>query len=177
MRLFVGLDIPAALAGDLARVVPSGIRGLRPVLPGDMHLTLHFIGVQDKNAVVAALGEVTAAPFEVDVGGLGFFGFRDGRRVLWAGIAESEALSSLHRATAAALARVGFEPESRPYRPHLTLARIDRSGRRAELGSFVAAEAEMPLGRFAVREFALYDSAADPSPLRYTRLARFPLVQ
>lgn len=175
MRLFVGIDVPSTLAGELARALPAPFAGLRPVLPEDMHLTLHFLGAIEPTTVEAALAEVRCSAFVVEVGGFGIFRFRDGRRVLWAGIVESAALAALHDATGSALAGIGFRPDTRPYRPHLTLARIDRKGRRIRLERFVASPDDRPLGRFEVREFVLYDSAPAGGPRRYVRLGSFPL--
>lgn len=175
MRLFVGLDVPPDLAVELARAVPEPFPGLRPVPPEDIHLTLHFLGAIDRSAVERVLADVRAEAFAIDVSGLGMFRFRDGRRILWAGIVDSAPLTALHRAAGDALAGIGYRPESRPYRPHLTLARVDRRGRRRRLDGFDPASAARPLGRFEVNEFVLYDSASNGTLQGYTRLRRFAL--
>jgi len=97
--------------------------GVRPVAPERLHLTLHFLGaVPDDRfeAVAAALALGPSAPIEL----------RLDRGEVWPrGIAVlgpaavPPALTALHARLAGALTGAGVTPESRPYRPHVTLAR------------------------------------------------------
>src|SRR5258707_11917370 len=131
-RLFVAVDLGAkvrraleALEGELRPLA----RDARWVAPQDAHLTLAFLGSMEEAAVPelsAALGQVAAraAPFELRVQGGGAFGSSKKPRVLWAGVeGDTGALAALHARTEAALQPLGYQPESRPYRPPLTLAR------------------------------------------------------
>ena len=98
----------------------------RPTPPEQLHLTLHFLGALPA-ARIEALGDALAqraapavAPFELQL---------DRAEVWPRGLAvlcpaaPPPALAALHAAQAATLLRLGLQPETRPYRPHLTLAR------------------------------------------------------
>ena len=134
MRSFVAIELPSEARRRLGTLVAglreAGVRGLRPVNPEAVHLTLKFLGdvpASQLDAVSAALEGAAAAadPFDLELRGLG--GFPDLRRprVLWVGIGgDLEALQRLYEALEESLAPLGFPPEGRAFTPHLTLARL-----------------------------------------------------
>ena len=109
----------AALGRDVAR----RSRG-RAVSPENAHLTLAFIGDVSKESlpVLQAVGDrVPKAGFVVSFDSLGAW---RASGVAWiAPAALPPALITLHSSLADALVRAGFELETRPFRPHVTLAR------------------------------------------------------
>lgn len=120
-----------ALWPDLA--VSRSLAELRPVLhypkarwshPLDLHLTLAFLGEltpAELACAEAAAGRVSASAFPVSVDTLGVF---RRSRVLWCGPSQaSTGLLDLVERLQSQLTLCGFEPEGRPYRAHLTLAR------------------------------------------------------
>lgn len=169
LRLFVGLAVPVALAERLADLQPERGPGIRLVAPADMHVTLHFLGQAEPETVCAALGAVDARPFSLSITGTGSFRLRNGGRIVWAGVDVPAGLEALHAATARALATLGFEPEHRPFRPHITLARLKP---RAD-GAPASGAAE--LGSFAVDAFVLYRSDNEGGASHYRAIERFPL--
>ena len=102
------------------------------------------------------------------VTGLGLFPERGAPRVLWLGVSLSEPALALQRACEAAAVSVGFPPEERPFRPHLTLGRWKDRARRPELPA-------VDLGPLPVEEIVLYGSDLAPGGAVHTPLARFPL--
>jgi RNA 2',3'-cyclic 3'-phosphodiesterase len=131
-RAFVALTLPEALREYLRGVQrclsDNGVRA-RWVQPASMHLTLKFLGqlpLHQVAAVIAALDRVAddCPPLQLTADELGGFPHRYRPRVLWMGIGgEHERLCGLQEAIEAALATLGWSPEKRPYRGHLTLAR------------------------------------------------------
>ena len=109
----------AALGRDVAR----RCRG-RAVSPENAHLTLAFIGdvANDALPVLQSVGDrVPKTGFVVNFDSLGAW---RASGVAWIAPAVlPPALLTLHSTLADALARVGFELETRPFRPHVTLAR------------------------------------------------------
>lgn len=174
-RLFVALPVPCPVSTQLARLQPPGDGGVRLVAAGDMHCTLHYLGTRSITETGDALRSVVAAPFDVKVAGLGCFSLRGGRRILWAGVEPGKPLQRLHIATAAALAAIGFEPERRTYRPHVTLARLAAEAPRGLAAAFTRAPESGPALAFACREFALYESRTEPEGARYRVLESFAL--
>jgi 2'-5' RNA ligase len=103
-------------------------RSMRFVGADHLHLTLVFIGEVSESgapAVVTAMQQdIPVAPFEIAFGGIGTFPPRGAPRVLWLGtIGGAEEAIALQAVVAGRLAVAGVAPESRPYKPHLTLAR------------------------------------------------------
>ncbi|GAI25354.1 unnamed protein product, partial [marine sediment metagenome] len=98
--------------------------------PYSIHLTLKFLG----NIAVDRTGEVAKAmkeavqgisPFHLEVKDLGVFPNLRRVQVAWVGISgEVDKLSQLQKYIESTLAPLGFAPESRPFTPHLTLARL-----------------------------------------------------
>ncbi len=121
----------------------GGPRGLRRVATADLHLTLFFLGTPPeaawRSAWEAACGAAAghAAP-ELVLDRFGCFPRPGAERVLWAGVggAGLVPLRALQAAIEAAVTGAGFEPESRPWAPHVTLARVRgaRPGRPAGSG-------------------------------------------
>lgn len=151
MRLFIALSIPDEVRRELARA-QAGLRGLpvRWADPAGIHLTLQFLGETAEGSVpplLAALAAVPATTFPLRLAGLGAFPNLRQPRVVWAGLdGDLAALARLQAAVLAATAPLGFVPEERPFRPHLTLGRV-----RQEAGP----EERRAIGRAVERAAAL----------------------
>lgn len=134
IRAFVAVELSEQVKNTLARLVDhlnaAGIRGVRPVRPDGIHLTLKFLGNIQKvqvESIVSALACVLEEelPFSVQLGSVGVFPNRSRPRVLWVGVdGKLEALRTLQGRVDCALASVGFAREKREFNPHLTIARI-----------------------------------------------------
>jgi 2'-5' RNA ligase len=124
-RLFTAIEIPRALAERLADLRPP-LAGAKWIEAESMHITLRFVGDIDNPAARefhAALGAVDEAAFELRLAGFGAFGGQQ-PRALWAGVEENPWLAALARANDRAARVAGLAPEKRPFRPHVTLARL-----------------------------------------------------
>src|SRR5690349_13310377 len=124
-RLFVAVDLPYDMWEALAAVQPPASAGVRRVALDQMHVSLHFSGVVDTGRIANALSIRSQPAFALSIQGVGQFRSADGAVTLWAGFAESDGLRRLHASVGAALLVEGFRPESRPYAPHVTVARCD----------------------------------------------------
>ena len=109
------------------------------------------------------------------VEGAGAFPPRGAPRVLWAGVGEgADAVCSLEREVSERLAARGVEREDRPYRPHLTLARVrDPSGLRS--GPLFENLADRRFGATSVDAITLFQSRMSPKGSTYVSLQRTPL--
>lgn len=132
-RTFIALELDAPQQHVLSNIIRQGKRSLpdlRWVDPVGIHLTLAFLGELSDEQLERALAAAQYAATIVDsfdyrLSGLGTFGPPRQPRVLWMGISEpSGVLTLLYQALALALEERGFAPETRPFSPHLTLARI-----------------------------------------------------
>lgn len=133
-RLFVALDV-----SDDVRAVLTALRteldGARWTKSEQLHCTLRFLGdtpedgLADLEAVLAAID--TPPPLALRLDGLTAFPSRRRPRVLVVHIAPTDEMTGLQQRIESAVQRLGFEPEPRPFRPHVTLARLKRADARA----------------------------------------------
>ncbi|MDO9317913.1 MAG: RNA 2',3'-cyclic phosphodiesterase [Gammaproteobacteria bacterium] len=137
LRLFIGITCPCTpvIAGLLDGLLDelhneqqsaagSHTAGLRVVAPHNLHITLKFIGAAAATAlpdIVSAMQQALANhhAFTLQLRGAGSF-----QSALWLGVEPNAALNALVKGLNEALAPLGFAPETKPYRPHLTLARL-----------------------------------------------------
>jgi 2'-5' RNA ligase len=100
-------------------------RGASPVHTDKLHMTLHFLGNQPSESLPALLDglAVPFSPFRLQLSVAELW--HNGIAVLAPSAVPPE-LMDLHAALSAALPGVGLQPESRDYRPHVTLARRAR---------------------------------------------------
>ena len=102
---------------------------LRWVPPDRLHLTVKFLGEQPES-VVSPLGQALDrtmarhAEAPLGLGGIGAFPNFRRARVVWLGVEPHPRLELLHHDVEEACTAFGFEPEGRPFRPHLTVARV-----------------------------------------------------
>lgn len=174
MRLFVALDPPASVREALA-ALQADVPGARWTPTEKMHLTLHFLGNVAEETVPpleTALAGVEGHAFSLTVEGLSAFPSARSARVLVAEMDTPPELAALHARIGAALEALGMATERRPYRPHLTLARLKAPDREA-VRTFLAQP--VPALSFAVEAFHLYQSQLHPKGARYTRLRTFTL--
>lgn len=187
VRLFIACEVPEdvqATIGEIINELHEGADGaVRWAKPSGVHVTLKFLGeVPQKKlpGIKMALGEAVMrhSPFNLELGPMGLFGGREGLRVMWVGIAgDVLRLEALVRDVNLALSVVGFEPERRPFRPHLTLGRV-----RDEVSTRQRAEIEVATGRIDVpavpwrtSQISLMRSRITPQGASYDVVATFPL--
>jgi 2'-5' RNA ligase len=180
MRLFVALDLPPDVIGNLETLLAA----LRPAAriawspPHNLHITTKFIGwwpdERLEEVKTALAGIPKRGPITVEVRGLGFFPNPRAPRVFWCGI-EAPGLDSLAVDTDRATAALGVESETRPFSPHLTLARIKERLDLRPLHDAIAALPSVEFGRCEARSFFLYRSQPGPKGSVYTKLDEFPL--
>ena len=72
------------------------------------------------------------------------------------------------------MASLGFPPEERPFRPHLTLARFREPRPQPALAKVLEQQTELTLGAFDACEFFLFESRLSPGGAEYVKIARFP---
>lgn len=180
-RVFLGVPLADearhALAVAIRRALPDGIPG-RPVRPQEWHLTMRFFGEVDDptvDRVMAAMDGADLGPrFTIRLGGLGAFPKASAAQVLWVGLVEgAERATLLAERADEALVAAGLEPQDRPYRPHLTVARL----RPSESVSQVIGGAGVIDVRWEVDRVVLYETRLRRGGARYREVEEFPLKQ
>lgn len=190
MRLFVALEIAAetreALASLITALKPQ-CPSARWVRPEAMHITVKFIGHtpgENLPEIREILGKPRSPePIEMQFRGLGFFPNEKRPRIFWCGVQASPNAAILAAELDAALAPLGVEPETHPFRPHLTLARFkeDRGGKQPEKASrIVKVLSQMPtrdFGSLKASEYHLFESTTKPTGAEYTKLSTFHFTE
>jgi len=179
-RLFVAIDLPAAIKDSILRLRVDDLPPARWTRREALHLTLHFIGqvpASQASAYAPALAHVLAPPFELRISGIGQFPTEARPRVIWASIENSPALRALHGSVGQALAGANFLPEPRRYHPHITLMRFKKPLRRGTASRWIQAHQDFHCPPFTVTHFTLYESKRRANGnVYYQPLARYPLA-
>lgn len=185
-RTFIAVDLDDATRDALARLSRRVSRALpiaRVTAPETLHITLAFLGELDDTQVADAIqaareAAASAAPFSLALGRIGVFGPDHAPRVVWIGLGgQIGRLHALQRNLTRGLEARDFTLDSKPFAPHLTLARLtsrldDASALRLhQLRSEPAPRADS----WRVDDLRVMRSDLSRSGARYTPLAIIPL--
>lgn len=131
-RLFIGIPVPDSYRERLLSITLKMAARLRSQVrwtqPANAHMTLKFLGSVNDDTVPeiqSALRSIAFPPFLFRAGGCGCFPNSHKPRVIWAGTSKgAKACAQLAEAINDALIPVGFEPDERQFKCHLTLGRV-----------------------------------------------------
>ena len=184
LRLFIAAELPDDVLMHVKRVQTLLKKeltspALRWAHPSSIHLTLKFLGdvpVTQVEGVEAVLDEAAANhdPLELDVQGMGCFPNFQRPNVVWLGIkGDVKGLKALQTTIEMAMADLGFDPESRNYTPHLTLARVQRNTKTVErkaIGAKVEEWQEVRVTNWRVASISLMQSELKPTGAEYSQM-------
>ena len=174
-RLFTGLELPDAVVGELA-LARGGVVGARWIEPENYHITLRFIGDVDGAAardVAETLGDISRPQAPVRFEGLSSFGGAKPRAIV-ARVKAAPALMDLQAEQERRLRRIGLEPETRKFLPHVTLARLRGAGARA-VADYLALRGARIAEPFMADRFVLYSARDGSGGGPYVVEAAYPL--
>ena len=185
MRLFVALSISAAAREALSALLAE-LRHVEPktrwVNPANLHVTLKFIGnvAAEKLPSIEHALTLTGAPvfrsFDIEFHGLGFFPNDRRAAVIWTGIAAPPELAALATRIDEVISTCGISRETRPFTPHLTLARFKEPRLSEALRPQAAHFKDRFFAKQSVGEFHLMESKLKNTGAEYTTLRTFPLM-
>lgn len=170
-RLFVAIDLPPSTRQSLVNLNPN-LNGVRWVRADRLHLTLGFFAnvPEDRDLKLREkLNAIQFGAFFLPISGIGTFPPKDPPKIIWIGVGAGHPhLFQVYKRVQEAALAAGLEPELRPWHPHITLARCDRSAggtARSFLKKFSAFDA----GMIQVTAFHLYSSKLTPGGSIHTR--------
>lgn len=197
LRTFIAVELPPAVKQQVQATQRrlrqaldrEGLGGLMRWTFGDnLHLTLRFLGDtsgaqrEQLEKALAALA-VTFPPFQLAVQKLGAFPSLRKPNIVWLDFGgDRQVLDPLQLRIEAAAQSLGFDPEDRPFTPHLTIARAQKntaSAALARVGELLRVEAAQPppsASFFRVEQIHLIRSDLLPSGPVYHALASFDLT-
>ncbi len=168
LRLFFALwpdeRVRDSIEGYLASFPLSGGR----VIPRhNWHMTLHFIGntsFDEKGCLDRQARKVSATSFSLGIDQTGFF---RKPKVFWLGCQKSpQALFDLQKDLGKQISRCEYQPETRPYSPHVTVARKVLQPPQHE---------HMAAINWQIDSFVLVESVSEVSGVRYRVLEEYLL--
>ncbi len=174
--LAIPVDLPPALEQvrlELQRRL--NLERIRWIPVSQMHLTLRFLGDTEPGMVESicrAMQDAYIPPETRDLtfDGLGIFGHRSMLKVIWAGIEDPEPVVKLREQTDQMLTGLLQEQDHRPFRPHLTLARMKRLHEpdmvRQEIKNYEHEE----MGRVRIDRVVFFESILKPGGPEYSCL-------
>jgi 2'-5' RNA ligase len=177
IRLFAAVEIPEEIGRVLERR-QQGLPGARWRPLDALHVTLRFFGETPEPQAAdldAELARVNGAPFEIELSGVGAFGEGQDVRAVWAGVAESEALHRLAARCEAAARRAGLKPETRAFKPHVTLAYVKRA-EPTRVAAWIQRHNLLKSPPIRVTWFGLYSSWPSAEGSRYDLEREYPLL-
>jgi 2'-5' RNA ligase len=183
MRLFIAVPLPPHAqheAGRLVRDLRSRDWPVRWVKDDGLHVTLKFFGEVTSERVEPIEEMLQFAtqgmhPITLATLGGGAFPTRERPRVLRLELDADPELELLQDRLERAGEAIGFAPEGRPFRPHVTLGRV-REGDRLPAGAMEYLEA-LPHGTpFLADRVVLFESRLSRSGPLYSARLELPLA-
>lgn len=158
-RLFTAIQLPSSVAMQLS-LLQSGLPGAKWIDPENFHITLRFVGDVETplaREIADTLERVNTAPFELQLENLDIFGGSKPHS-LFAGIKHSQQLMDLQAQQERICQHViGLAPETRKYKPHVTIARV-RGSKTKDLAAYLSGHGGFQSVAFQVERFVLLSS-------------------
>jgi len=194
IRAFLAVELSQELQAEFATVQQDLKRRIELEMkrdtriswarPASIHLTIKFLGDMDEQVIDPMLVVVeqtigSQTPMNVPLERLGAFPRTQSPRVLWVGPsenwergAEATRILEIHGAIEQACEGLNFLRETRPFSPHLTLARIQVGERHVGVALAKAGVLDRPLslGSLVVESVVLMKSELKSTGSVYTKL-------
>ena len=178
IRAFIACELPDHVIDEVAamqtRMKRIGL-GVKWVNPEHMHITLAFLGNVAPDilpAVAGVIGEVTPAilPLPLQVKGAGVFPNPGRPAVIWMGLDGAvDALAHLQQQMTTQLIPLGFKPEHRRFKGHITLARVKKKVALKKIQQVVDMGETFTSARFILDHLTLFESRLTSTGPVYTR--------
>ena len=180
MRTFIAVEMPTdvkKVIGNYIDSIQGSFKGVKWVLPQNLHLTIKFLGEVKESDLKNLSGCVEKAasdfsPFSIDLSNIGFFPSSKNLKVIWIGMdGGADNLPDLFQELENFLENLGFDREARAFSPHLTIGRMKKKKKHKyhvninpeELPEFEPVE-------FYVKSIAIIKSTLTPQGPIYEKL-------
>ena len=182
LRAFVALEVPGHVLDalvDFQRSLSKTGADLKVVERENLHFTIKFLGdITDADVAEtkSRLVKTSIPGAEIEVRGAGAFPKAANPRVVWAGSApkDEEKVSFIAREVASSLGGIG-ESDDRPFRAHITLARVRSTRNSRLLSELLLNEADRLFGFAKLGHLKLKSSVLTPSGPIYEDIGVYPL--
>lgn len=183
IRTFLAIELPDEIKSELGKIqkrLKPKIEGVRWTRPEGIHLTLKFFGDVAAgdcgsigNAVKAAI--TGAKPLSLELGTIGAFPGPTRPRVIWIGVGgQTKELIDLTKKLDRNFEQIGFTPEGRSFKPHLTLGRLKVPGSAVGFPKVLEEGNNYQAGSFRCIGLTLFRSDLRPTGAIYTKIEEYP---
>lgn len=151
------------------------------VSPWNLHFTLQFLGDTPPGTIPllhSILTRLTDGFSQASgiIRGIDTFGEAGNPRVIFARLLEMPAMGEMARAIRESLEPLGFVPDNREFKSHLTLGRIRYLRNRQHLSKVLTLFREKEFQNMTAREIILFESILKPQGPVYNPLHSYPLA-
>ncbi len=173
-RGFVAVDIPPSRSLEqFAEQLHDASASLKVVSTDQLHLTVKFLGDTEEGLVPEIEGAIREAcadirPFETTVRGTGAFPSLSRMNVVWVGVDGAEPIGRVAEALDASLESLGFAAERRPWKAHVTLARVKGHRDLDRVRSVLEVHRDEVFGHHRVDRIYLKKSVLTPTGAQYS---------
>lgn len=128
IRAFLAIQPPKDIRAELAGL---NLGGLRRIPQDNIHLTIRFLGVISARTLEQLTLEMdqlarTLSPIEIEIENISGFP-ASGPTVIAAAVSSNTKLTQLAEFAESMVRGIGLGAEPRPFRPHITIARVPRA--------------------------------------------------
>ncbi len=186
IRAFLALDLPENVSrflDDISSQLKKSRADVRWVNPTSIHLTLKFLGnvnrsrIQDIENVMSPIFAIQRE-LELKISGIGAFPNMSQPRVIWVGVSDpSGRLVKVVSSIEKAFNDLGFDPESRPFNPHLTLGRTRSNNGKERLVDLIESMRPNAGISFVADRAILFQSVLGPAGPRYNVVSVFNFIK
>ncbi len=172
MRLFIALPLPSNIESKLSEIIDdlkSHEGKVKWVKPNNIHITVRFLGETDQGQVPVIkniMDNVSSKynSYNLTIDRLGGFPNLNKPRVIWAGLTDDDQISIMARMVKEVeydIRKLGFDPEEKRFKPHLTLGRIKALKDLDELLDYLRSYKLEPT-QFILNRLCLFKSTLTP---------------
>ncbi|MFO8061713.1 MAG: RNA 2',3'-cyclic phosphodiesterase [bacterium] len=178
-RLFIAFELPADLKSRM-RILQEKImketraEGVRWVSPENMHITAAFLGqVKPGNIpkIKDAMSSMDFSPVDITLSRPGFFMKRGIPAILYMDVQNADELESRSIDLRSHLADSAVHFDRKPFRAHITIARLKKSSAAREVHQYVVNKLDKTEGgQYTIKRMVLYESALTKNGSIYTEI-------
>lgn len=181
LRAFFAIDLTLEMKQSISEIISQlqtihKHRATRWSKPQNLHITLQFLIAVKSEDIETLLNNVRIeiekfSAFELELGEIELFPTKYKPRIISINLNQQEILAQLSKQIGHGITATGYEIERRPFRGHLTLARLNNIDK-----DFTLPDIKLPnMQKLAVKEVILYASEPSKQGSHYSILGKIPL--
>ncbi len=179
MRIFLAVDINDEQRVELAGIqkyLSDKLSKIKWVMPENLHITMKFLGElepeeADRVATILNKPLKSFSSFPIEPGGLGVFPNIKRPRVFWAGLRKGhDELINLSRIVEDTVSAAGFDKDTKPFSPHITLGRFRQPPNGKAVEETIKNAPQLKPSEHIVSGISIYQSILKPEGPQYKLL-------